>query len=146
MRTHHGLTLAAAGIDGIQRRGRDRDLPCRPTRTHRPQRSARALAALTGVRVAVVISDTAGRAWRIGQTDIAIGCAGLLPLESFAGRDDPYGNPLAVTAPAVRGRGRRWRASWPPASSADARWSSCAACRSGVAHRRRRARRRGADP
>ncbi|HSI26764.1 MAG TPA: coenzyme F420-0:L-glutamate ligase, partial [Aeromicrobium sp.] len=50
---------------------------------------------------AVVISDTAGRAWRIGQTDIAIGCAGLAPYESFAGQVDGYGNELQVTSPAV---------------------------------------------
>ena len=49
----------------------------------------------------MVISDTAGRAWRNGQTDIAIGCAGLVPLDPFAGRQDTYGNPLVVTAPAV---------------------------------------------
>jgi coenzyme F420-0:L-glutamate ligase/coenzyme F420-1:gamma-L-glutamate ligase len=54
-----------------------------------------------GVQVAVVISDTAGRAWRIGQTDIAIGCAGLAPSDSFAGRVDAYGNELVVTSPAV---------------------------------------------
>jgi coenzyme F420-0:L-glutamate ligase/coenzyme F420-1:gamma-L-glutamate ligase len=53
------------------------------------------------VNVAVVVSDTAGRAWRHGQTDLAIGLAGLHALESFEGRTDGYGNPLAVTAPAV---------------------------------------------
>jgi len=51
--------------------------------------------------VAVVVSDTAGRAWRFGQTDIAIGCAGLAPFDSFDGRVDRYGNPLVVTAPAI---------------------------------------------
>ncbi len=56
---------------------------------------------LSGKRVAVVVSDTAGRAWRHGQTDIAIGCAGLVPMDPFAGREDDYGNPLVVTAPAV---------------------------------------------
>lgn len=49
----------------------------------------------------MIVSDTAGRAWRVGQTDIAIGCAGLIPFDSFAGRTDPYGNPLAVTSPAI---------------------------------------------
>lgn len=51
--------------------------------------------------MAVVVSDTAGRAWRHGQTDLALGVAGMLPIESFAGATDPYGNPLSVTAPAV---------------------------------------------
>ena len=70
-----------------------------------PDASARALRRrlheLTGRVVGVVVTDTAGRAWREGQTDIAIGAAGLRVLESFAGRADSHGNPLAVTAPAV---------------------------------------------
>jgi coenzyme F420-0:L-glutamate ligase/coenzyme F420-1:gamma-L-glutamate ligase len=51
--------------------------------------------------VAVVVTDTAGRAWRTGQTDIAIGAAGLLVLDDHAGRTDAHGNPLVVTAPAL---------------------------------------------
>ncbi len=100
IRTHHGLTLAAAGVDGSNVES-GTYLPLPPD----PDASARSIRAdisrLSGKRVAVVISDTAGRAWRSGQTDIAIGCAGLLPLESFVGRDDTHGNPLFVTAPAV---------------------------------------------
>ena len=49
----------------------------------------------------VIVTDTAGRAWREGQTDIAIGAAGLVVAEDFAGRTDAYGNPLAVTLPVV---------------------------------------------
>lgn len=49
----------------------------------------------------MLLSDTAGRAWRDGQTDIAIGAAGLRPLVDLAGRTDSHGTPLAVTAPAV---------------------------------------------
>jgi coenzyme F420-0:L-glutamate ligase/coenzyme F420-1:gamma-L-glutamate ligase len=49
----------------------------------------------------VLVTDTAGRPWREGQTDIAIGAAGLRVLDDLAGRVDPYGNTLAVTAPAV---------------------------------------------
>ena len=100
IRTHHGLTLAAAGVDGSNVES-GTFLPLPPD----PDASARSIRAdiqrLSGQRVAVIISDTAGRAWRNGQTDIAIGCAGLLPLQPFAGRDDSYGNPLVVTAPAV---------------------------------------------
>ncbi|WP_254185743.1 coenzyme F420-0:L-glutamate ligase [Nocardioides panacis] len=55
----------------------------------------------TGRNVAVLVTDTAGRAWRTGQTDIAIGAAGLDVLLDYAGRTDPHGNELAVTAPAV---------------------------------------------
>jgi coenzyme F420-0:L-glutamate ligase/coenzyme F420-1:gamma-L-glutamate ligase len=51
--------------------------------------------------VAVVVSDTAGRPWRQGQTDIAIGVAGLVPLQDHSGQQDAYGNDLVVTAPAV---------------------------------------------
>jgi coenzyme F420-0:L-glutamate ligase/coenzyme F420-1:gamma-L-glutamate ligase len=49
----------------------------------------------------VVVTDTAGRAWRTGQTDIAVGAAGLEVLHDHAGVLDPHGNELAVTAPAV---------------------------------------------
>ena len=70
-----------------------------------PDASARAirrrLAELTGRTVGVVVTDTAGRAWREGQTDIAIGAAGVRVVEDFAGRVDAHGNPLVVTAPAV---------------------------------------------
>ena len=55
----------------------------------------------TGRNVAVLVTDTAGRAWRTGQTDLAVGVAGLEPLDDFAGSTDSYGNELAVTAPAV---------------------------------------------
>lgn len=100
VRTRHGLTMAAAGIDNSNT-APGTLIPLPPD----PDGSASAIRArlleLTGVRVAVIVSDTAGRAWRVGQTDIAIGCAGLLPTDSYAGRTDPYGNPLAVTAPAI---------------------------------------------
>lgn len=100
VRTVHGLTLAAAGIDASNTEpGTVLPLPADPDAEAR--RIRRGLRALTGLQVAVIVSDTAGRAWRVGQTDIAIGCAGLLPYESFEGRTDSYGNPLAVTAPAI---------------------------------------------
>jgi coenzyme F420-0:L-glutamate ligase/coenzyme F420-1:gamma-L-glutamate ligase len=100
IRTTQGLTLAAAGVDASNMApGEVLPLPPDPDAVARDVR--RAIVERTGLRVAVVISDTAGRAWRIGQTDIAIGCAGLAPFESFAGRVDGYGNELAVTSPAV---------------------------------------------
>jgi coenzyme F420-0:L-glutamate ligase/coenzyme F420-1:gamma-L-glutamate ligase len=100
IRTHHGLTLAAAGVDGSNvEPGTYLPLPPDPDASARSLRDG--LRRLSGKRVAVVISDTAGRAWRHGQTDVAIGCAGLVPLDPFAGRQDSYGNPLVVTAPAV---------------------------------------------
>ena len=100
VRTRHGLTLAAAGIDASNVEvGTIVLLPLDPDDSARRLRAA--LAAATGCNVGVVVTDTAGRAWREGQTDIAIGAAGLMVAESFEGRADTHGNPLAVTAPAV---------------------------------------------
>ncbi|MET1058008.1 MAG: coenzyme F420-0:L-glutamate ligase [Nocardioides sp.] len=98
-RTHHGLTMAAAGVDSSNvPAGSHVLLPSDPDAS---ARGIRAGIATAGPNVGVLITDTAGRAWRTGQTDIAIGAAGLLVAESFAGRHDPHGNPLMVTEPAV---------------------------------------------
>ena len=95
-----GLVMAAAGVDASNLAvGTIALLPEDPDASARALR--RDLAERAGVNVAVVVSDTSGRAWRLGQTDIAIGLAGLAPLESFAGTVDDYGNDLAVTEPAV---------------------------------------------
>ncbi|MDN5894521.1 MAG: coenzyme F420-0:L-glutamate ligase [Nocardioides sp.] len=100
VRNHLGLTMAAAGIDASNvTAGHHLLLPEDPDATARTIRAG--LRERTGHNVAVVITDTAGRPWRDGQTDIAVGAAGLVVLEDFAGRTDAYGNPLAVTAPAV---------------------------------------------
>jgi coenzyme F420-0:L-glutamate ligase/coenzyme F420-1:gamma-L-glutamate ligase len=100
VRTHHGITLAAAGIDNSNvELGRAVLLPRDPDASARRFREA--LHSRTGHNVAVVVTDTAGRAWREGQTDIAIGAAGLVVAEDYAGRVDTHGNELAVTAPAV---------------------------------------------
>ena len=99
-RTRHGLTMAAAGIDASNvALGTVVLLPLDPDASARALR--RRLHDLTGLRLGVVVTDTAGRAWREGQTDIAVGAAGLLVAEDFAGRVDAHGNELAVTAPAV---------------------------------------------
>jgi coenzyme F420-0:L-glutamate ligase / coenzyme F420-1:gamma-L-glutamate ligase len=100
VRNRLGLTMAAAGIDASNvAAGHVALLPLDPDASARALREA--LLELTGANVGVVVTDTAGRAWREGQTDIAIGAAGLVVAEDFAGREDPYGNPLAVTLPAV---------------------------------------------
>ncbi|GAA1478576.1 hypothetical protein GCM10009623_30220 [Nocardioides aestuarii] len=100
VRTHHGLTLAAAGIDASNvEPGSVVLLPVDPDVSARRIRER--LHELTGRSVGVVVTDTAGRAWREGQTDLAVGAAGLTVLEDFAGRRDGYGNDLVVTAPAV---------------------------------------------
>jgi coenzyme F420-0:L-glutamate ligase/coenzyme F420-1:gamma-L-glutamate ligase len=95
-----GLTMAAAGVDSSNvEAGRVLLLPEDPDRSARRLRSV--IEARTGANVAVLVTDTAGRPWREGQTDIAIGAAGLRVVDDLAGQADPYGNVLAVTAPAV---------------------------------------------
>ena len=99
-RTRTGLVLAAAGVDASNVDvGNVVLLPLDPDSSARALRER--VATIAGVDVAVVVTDTAGRAWRVGQTDIAIGCAGLAPLDDHAGRHDPFGNVLQVTAPAI---------------------------------------------
>lgn len=100
VRTRHGLTLAAAGVDASNvAPGTVLVLPDDPD--GRAADLHEQLTSRTGLTLAVVVSDTAGRAWRTGQTDQAIGAAGLRVLERYAGRRDPYGNDLQVTARAV---------------------------------------------
>jgi len=57
--------------------------------------------AVTGARPAVIISDSFGRAWRHGQSEVAIGCAGIEPLDDWRGLPDRHGNTLAATNIAV---------------------------------------------
>jgi coenzyme F420-0:L-glutamate ligase/coenzyme F420-1:gamma-L-glutamate ligase len=98
--TRHGLVLAAAGVDASGTEpGTVLLLPLDPDASARALRSR--LLELAGVDVAVVVTDTMGRAWRNGQTDQAIGVAGLPPLDDLRGRDDGHGNVLEVTEPAV---------------------------------------------
>jgi coenzyme F420-0:L-glutamate ligase/coenzyme F420-1:gamma-L-glutamate ligase len=100
VRNRLGLTMAAAGVDASNvDPGSVLLLPLDPDGTAR--RLRREIAEVGGANVAVVVTDTAGRAWRTGQTDIAIGAAGVVVLDDHAGRRDGYGNPLAVTAPAL---------------------------------------------
>jgi coenzyme F420-0:L-glutamate ligase/coenzyme F420-1:gamma-L-glutamate ligase len=59
------------------------------------------IAAASGTSPAVVIADSFGRAWRVGQADIAIGCAGITPLADWRGRKDRQGNELSATLIAI---------------------------------------------
>jgi coenzyme F420-0:L-glutamate ligase/coenzyme F420-1:gamma-L-glutamate ligase len=98
--TRHGLVLAAAGVDASNVPDeRVLTLPADPDASARLLRVE--LARRLDVNVAVIVSDTAGRAWRTGQTDIAIGCAGIDPLLDLRGLPDASGHLLAVTTPAV---------------------------------------------
>lgn len=97
---HLGLVMAAAGIDASNvAPGWLVLLPVDPDASARKIREE--VFTRTGRNVAVLVTDTAGRPWRHGQSDLAIGAAGLEVLDDHAGRIDGYGNPLAVTAPAV---------------------------------------------
>jgi coenzyme F420-0:L-glutamate ligase / coenzyme F420-1:gamma-L-glutamate ligase len=95
-----GLIQAAAGVDGSNV---DRDelalLPVDPDGSAAKLRTG--LRERLGVEVAVVITDTMGRAWRNGQTDAAIGAAGLAVLHSYSGAVDRHGNELVVTEIAI---------------------------------------------
>jgi coenzyme F420-0:L-glutamate ligase/coenzyme F420-1:gamma-L-glutamate ligase len=100
VRTRHGLTIAAAGVDRSNiEQGWILLLPADPDAAAARLRDQ--LAERIGRTIGVIISDTAGRPWRIGQTDHAIGAAGIRVVERFAGRSDSYGNALFVTAIAV---------------------------------------------
>lgn len=99
--THHGFVCANAGVDASNVPGEDRVvlLPEDPDRSARKLRAG--LRDLTGVAPAIVITDSFGRAWRSGQCDIAIGCAGIAPLEDWRGRADATGRELRATVIAV---------------------------------------------
>jgi coenzyme F420-0:L-glutamate ligase / coenzyme F420-1:gamma-L-glutamate ligase len=101
VRTHHGFVCANAGVDASNAPGED-TLVLLPTS---PDASARALRAriraLRGVAPAVVIADSFGRAWRRGQCDVALGCAGLVALDDWTGRVDSEGRELRATQIAV---------------------------------------------
>jgi len=96
-RTHHGFVCANAGVDASNA-PEDGTLILLP---RDPDASARTLRGrlreLTGAAPAVLVSDSFGRAWRHGQCDVAIGCAGLEPLADWRGRRDAHGRELRAT-------------------------------------------------
>jgi len=99
--THQGFVCANAGVDASNVPGED-TVVLLPTD---PDLSARRLRArigeLSGAHPAVVITDSFGRAWRVGQCDVAIGCAGIEPVEDWRGRVDANGRELKATVIAV---------------------------------------------
>jgi coenzyme F420-0:L-glutamate ligase/coenzyme F420-1:gamma-L-glutamate ligase len=98
--TRHGLVMAAAGVDESNTRpGTLVLLPLDPDRTAETLRKD--IGTRTGARVGVIVTDTMGRPWRTGQTDTAIGAAGVLPLRDHRGQLDTFGNVLEVTVAAV---------------------------------------------
>ncbi|EHR59659.1 coenzyme F420-0:L-glutamate ligase [Saccharomonospora cyanea] len=95
-----GVVQAASGVDASNvDPGEVALLPSDPDASALALRNG--LRERLGVEVAVVVTDTMGRAWRVGQTDAAIGSSGLRVLRSYAGETDRQGNELAVTEIAV---------------------------------------------
>jgi coenzyme F420-0:L-glutamate ligase/coenzyme F420-1:gamma-L-glutamate ligase len=96
-----GWVSANAGIDASNVPGLDRVtlLPADPDASARRLRAEIREAA--GANPAIVVADSFGRPWRLGQVDVAIGCAGLVPLDDWRGRRDRQGDELAATAIAV---------------------------------------------
>src|SRR3954451_6194160 len=98
--TRHGLVLAAAGVDESNTApGTVVLLPQDPDDSAR--RLRKALRQRTSRSVGVIVTDTMGRPWRAGQTDNAIGAAGILPVVDHRGETDTFGNLLEVTVAAV---------------------------------------------
>ncbi len=99
--TRHGFVCANAGVDASNapQDGIVVLLPIDPDASARRLRSG--IRDLTAAAPAVVITDSFGRAWRHGQVDVAIGCAGLSPLEDWRGRSDATGRELRATWIAV---------------------------------------------
>lgn len=95
--THHGFVCANSGIDSS-------NLPDPNTvclLPEDPDASARRIRAELDARVGVVVADSFGRAWRLGQAEVAIGCAGLAPLDDWRGKRDANGRELEATEIAI---------------------------------------------
>ena len=99
--TRHGFVCANAGVDASNVPGEDTVclLPVDPDRS--AARLREALRRRLGVEVAVVVSDSFGRAWRFGITDVAIGVSGMDPLADYRGQNDPHGYPMEASVLAV---------------------------------------------
>lgn len=99
--TRHGLVCANAGIDSSNLPEPDTVclLPQDPDASARRIRAE--IATATGATVGVIVSDSFGRAWRLGQAEVAIGCAGLAPLDDWRGCADAGGRKLEATLIAI---------------------------------------------
>lgn len=99
--THHGFVCANAGVDSsnLPDAGTVSLLPEDPDASARRIRAE--IRAAAGVAPAVIVSDSFGRAWRLGQAEVAIGCAGIVPLDDWRGRTDAEGRELEATLIAV---------------------------------------------
>ena len=98
--THHGFVCANSGIDTSNVPG-DEMVALLPVDSDESARGIREDIRRAGADVAVVVSDTFGRAWREGHVNFAIGCAGINPIKDYKGTPDAHGMILKVTAIAV---------------------------------------------
>ena len=100
--TPHGFVCANAGVDQSNASTETGELVLLPEDPDGSAARLRAgIEAARGVRPAIVVADSFGRAWRLGQTDVALGAAGLTPLDEWVGRVDAFGRELHVTSIAV---------------------------------------------
>jgi coenzyme F420-0:L-glutamate ligase/coenzyme F420-1:gamma-L-glutamate ligase len=99
--THHGFVCANAGIDAsnLPDAGTVALLPEDPDASARRIRTE--IATVAGARPAVIVADSFGRAWRLGQAEVAIGCAGIPPLDDWRGHPDAEGRQLEATLIAI---------------------------------------------
>ncbi|HEX7293752.1 MAG TPA: coenzyme F420-0:L-glutamate ligase, partial [Solirubrobacterales bacterium] len=99
--THHGFVCANAGVDtsNLPEQGTACLLPEDPDASARRIRAE--IREASGVAPAVIVADSFGRAWRLGQAEVAIGCAGIAPLDDWRGRADAEGRELRATLIAV---------------------------------------------
>jgi coenzyme F420-0:L-glutamate ligase/coenzyme F420-1:gamma-L-glutamate ligase len=95
--TVHGLVCANSGVDSSNLPETDAALLLPEDPDESARRIRRQIASSCGVRTAVIVSDSLGRAWRLGQAEVAIGCAGIAPLEDWRGRTDSSGRELSAT-------------------------------------------------
>ena len=95
--TRHGFVCANAGVDSSNLP--DDDTVC--LLPEDPDASARRIRGELSPVIGVVIADSFGRAWRLGQAEVAIGCAGLIPLDDWRGRPDAHGRELEATLIAI---------------------------------------------
>ena len=95
--THHGFVCANSGVDQSSSGAHGRAVLL-PVDSDASARGIRNGLQSAGLDIAVIISDTFGRAWREGQTDIAIGIAGMQPILSYIGQVDPHGHEFRVQA------------------------------------------------
>ena len=99
-RTRHGFICANAGIDKSNiKKGSVLLLPKDPDKTSQDIRKK--IEHITRKKISIIISDTFGRAWRKGQTNVAIGSSGIEPLESYIGKKDAFDNELFATEIAI---------------------------------------------